>query len=210
MSGMVGAGDFIPWNGGCLLIGRALSVAPMHSHYAIQIAFGSERGIRFSPSQREAAREYDGVMISSRQPHLMDATGVGIVAVLLVEPETREGRALSERYRDRGITPLAADAVASVRQSLLTTWQAQGNAPVTAMAAQKVIDTLAGGLQPVVVPDERILKAIVYINSNLNTNLKLKKVASEVFRPVARHLFVAQTGTALDLTSSGDVFARGW
>jgi AraC-like DNA-binding protein len=209
---MVGAGDFIPWNGGCLLIGRALSIAPMHSHYAIQIAFGSERGIRFSPSERKAARAYDGVMISSRQPHLMDATGVGIVAVLLVEPETREGRALSERYRDRGITPLTAEAVASVRQSLLTTWQTQGNAPVTAMAAQKVIDTLAGGVQPVVVSDERILKAIAYVNSHLNTSLTLKQVAGEVFLSPSRfrHLFVTQTGTALRAYVLWRRFLRAW
>jgi hypothetical protein len=45
----------------------------MHAHYAIQIAFGSQRGIRFRATDRDDWTEYDGVLIPSRQPHTMDA-----------------------------------------------------------------------------------------------------------------------------------------
>ena len=38
---------FVAWDGGCLFIGRGGGVVPSHAHYAIQIAFGSEPGIRF-------------------------------------------------------------------------------------------------------------------------------------------------------------------
>src|SRR6266550_1348226 len=212
MSSMVGAGDFIPWNGGCLLIGRVVGIAPMHAHYAIQIAFGAERGIRFRTSDHVDWTEYDGVVISSRHSHAMDATRVSLNAVLLIEPETRQGRALSERYRRHGITALSDDTIASVRQSLFTTWQAQGNAPATAMAAQRVIDTLTGGVEPVVVSDERILRAIAYINSQLNTPLTLKQVAGEVFLSPSRfrHLFVEQTGTALRPYVLWRRFLRAW
>ena len=78
----------------------------MHAHYAIQVAFGSEFGIRFRHSEREDWTSYGGVIIPSRQPHAMDATTVPSNAVLFVEPETREGRALSELYAPNGITPL--------------------------------------------------------------------------------------------------------
>jgi AraC family transcriptional regulator len=63
----VGIGDFIPWEGGCLLIGRALSVTPLHSHYAIQIGVGSERGIRFRAHERDAWIE-SGVDTDTRMP----------------------------------------------------------------------------------------------------------------------------------------------
>src|SRR2546430_2470717 len=106
-----GVGHFVSWDGGCLLIGRAVGVTPMHAHYAIQIAFGSERGIRFRPSEREEWTEYGGAIIPSRQPHTMDATRVPFNVVLFVEPETREGRALSERYLQGGIAPLPDDAL---------------------------------------------------------------------------------------------------
>src|SRR4051812_38315465 len=88
MSGTLGTGHFVSWEGGFLVIGRAMGVTPMHAHYAIQIAFGSEPGIRFRPSDREPWTAYDGVVISSRQPHTMDATTVTFDGVLFVEPET--------------------------------------------------------------------------------------------------------------------------
>src|SRR3954470_5072698 len=103
MSGTLGTGHFVSWEGGCLVIGRATGVTPMHAHYAIQIAFGSEPGIRFRSSEQESWTEYGGAIISSRQPHSMDATRVPFNVVLFVEPETREGRTLSELYLREGI-----------------------------------------------------------------------------------------------------------
>lgn len=63
MSEVIGAGDFIPWEGGCMLIGRAVNVTPMHAHYAIQIGIGSEHGIRFRPDQRVEWTAYGAAII---------------------------------------------------------------------------------------------------------------------------------------------------
>ena len=63
MSEPVGVGHFVSWDGGCMLIGRAHNVTPMHSHYAIQIAFGAQFGIRFRPSDNDDWTEYAGVII---------------------------------------------------------------------------------------------------------------------------------------------------
>ena len=65
VSGSGGVGHFVSWDGGCLLIGRAIGVTPMHAHYAIQIAFGSEPGIRFRPTQHDEWTDYPGVVIAS-------------------------------------------------------------------------------------------------------------------------------------------------
>ena len=97
----------------------------MHAHCAIQIAFGAEFGIRFRPSEREDWTQYAGAIIPSRQPHSMDATRVRVNVVLFVEPETREGPALSELYLHDGIAALPDERVATVSQPLFTAWASQ-------------------------------------------------------------------------------------
>jgi len=208
----VGAGDFMAWDGGCLLLGRALAVAPLHAHYAIQVAFGSAPGIRFRPNIETAWTEYESVVISSRQPHTMDATVVPHVAVLFVEPETREGRALRERFRSDGISALPNDALVDVGAALFTTWLEHRNAPATEAAARAVIRQLTGGVGPTVVSDDRILRAIAYINSHLDSTLTLEDVAAEACLSPGRfrHLFVEQTGTALRPYVLWRRFVRAW
>ena len=104
-----GIGQFVSWDGGCLMIGRARGITPMHAHYAIQIGFGPTHGIRFRPNDREPWTEYDGVVIASRQPHTMDATHVPLNAIIFIEPERREGRALTERFGSDGISAIPAE-----------------------------------------------------------------------------------------------------
>lgn len=199
MSTAVGSGHFVSWDGGCLFISRATEITPMHAHYAIQIAFGSERGIRFRPTDRDSWTDYDGVVIASRQPHSMDSSHVPFGVVLFVEPETREGRALTERFQLDGITPLSAEAIADVAPALFSAWLEQGTAKAIVQAARRVVQTLAGGVAPSVVSDERILRATSYIKSHLSESLTLEKVAEVACLSPSRfrHLFVEETGTAL-------------
>ena len=212
MAGTLGTGHFFSWEGGFLVIGAATGITPMHAHYAIQVAFGSEPGIRFRPSDREPWTAYDGVVISSRQPHTMDATTVPFDAVLFVEPETREGRALSERFDTGGITALPADLIAAVGSALFTTWQTERTAEAVEAAARDVIKTLTAGVEPSVVSDERILRATAYIRSNLSTSLTLDAVADVACLSPSRfrHLFVEQTGMALRPYVLWRRFLRVW
>lgn len=199
MSPMIGAGDFIPWEGGCALIGRAISITPMHAHYAIQIGVGSEHGIRFRPDETSDWTAYQAAIIPSRQPHMMDATRVTYDAVIFVEPETAQGRALTERYLTDGITPITADAFTAASGALFDTWLTHGNAPATVTALQRAIDVLTQGARAATVSDERILRAVAYIKSHLDAPLTLEQVAEVACLSPSRfrHLFVAQTGTAL-------------
>lgn len=199
MSGLVGAGDFVPWEGGCLLIGRALSITPMHAHYAIQVAFGLDHGIRFRTHDKHDWTEYTSAIIASRQPHTMDATHVNGNAVIFVEPETPEGRALGERLMDSGIAATADESFLRARDALFSTWRQHGNAEPTASAARDAISVLANGARTSAVSDERILRAVAYIKSHLDQPLTLHEVAAEACLSPSRfrHLFVEQTGTAL-------------
>ena len=123
MSEMVGSGHLVSWEGGFLMIGRSDAIIPMHAHYAIQIAFGAQPGIRFRLSEREPWTAYDGVVIASRQPHSMDATQVTPMIVLFVEPETHEGRVLAQRCGESGIAALSAGEIAGVAAPLFRAWR---------------------------------------------------------------------------------------
>src|SRR5690242_17338004 len=175
MSATIGTGHFLSWDGGCLFISRAVNVTPLHSHYAMQIAFGSERGIRFRGADREEWTEYEGVVIASRQPHAMDASHVPFGAVLFVEPETREGRALAELYSQGGITSISAELRAKIAPALFTSWREERSRAAVIAAAKGVIQELTGGVEPSVVSDERILRATAYINSHLDGPLTLEE-----------------------------------
>jgi AraC-like DNA-binding protein len=181
-----------------MVISRARAIAPMHSHYAMQIAFGSQPGIRFRPSDRVNWNSYDGVVIASRQPHTMDATVVPFNAVLFIEPETHQGRALAERFRE-GINTLAAETVAELAPAMFAAWRDQRSVAAVQDAARNVVRALTGGIEPAIVSDERILRVVEHINSHLDSSLDLEEVAEVACLSPGRfrHLFVEQTGTPL-------------
>lgn len=212
MSPLAGTGSFVSWDGGCMLIGRAHGLTPMHAHYAIQVAFGLEPGIRFRPSERDPWTDYGGVIIPSRQPHAMDATHVSCNVVLFVEPETREGRALSERFLGAGITALPDDPLASTAPALFTAWRDQRSVGAVTTAARGVISALTGGLRPSAMSDERILRAVSHIKSHINGALTLEQVADVACLSPSRfrHLFVEQTGMALRPYILWRRFVRVW
>jgi len=205
-------GHFVSWNGGCVFIGRAGGLIGVHAHYAIQVAFGSEPGIRFRASEREEWSEYGGVIIPSRQPHAMDATVVPQNVVIFVEPETHEGRALTELYSLNGITSLPNESVSKAAALLFSVYRDQRTAPALIDAARQVIRELTHGVDPSVVSDERILRATAYIQRHLSEPLTLEQVASEVFLSPSRfrHLFVEQTGLALRPYILWRRFLRVW
>lgn len=205
-------GQFVSWDGGCLFIGRAGGIVGLHAHYAIQVAFGAEFGIRFRPSDRDGWTDYEGVIIPSRQPHSMDATTVTGNAVLFVEPETREGRALSELYSPSGITPLPNAEVRKAAEFLFEAWREQRSASALVDAARRVIKDLTHGVEPTVTSDERILRATAYIQSHLSEPLTLEQIAAAVYLSPSRfrHLFVEQTGLALRPYILWRRFLRVW
>lgn len=184
------------WSGACLFIGTATGVVPPHSHYAIQIVFGSEPGVRLRPGENEPWTTYNAAGVPSRQPHTLDASTVPYWALLFVEPETNEGRVLTQRYLQHGIAALPDDLIAQAGPTLFRAWQETATIPAVTEAAQRVLRDLTGGVEPAVASDERILRAIDFVNRHLEEPLDLDSVAAEVYLSPSRfrHLFVEQTG----------------
>ncbi len=203
---------FIPWDGGCLFIGRGGGLIPVHAHYAIQVAFGSEPGIRFRTDDREGWATYAGAVIASRQPHAMDVTRVPANAVLFVEPETREGRALAERHLRDGVAAIPDALVAEVVPPLFAAYFETRTAAAVERAARRVVHALTGGVEPAVVTDARILRAVAHVKAHLGAPLALDDVAGVACLSPSRfrHLFVEQTGVGLRPYVLWRRFLRVW
>lgn len=200
------------WDGGCVFVGSNTGILPLHAHQAIQVCFGRSGSIRLRPSDDAPWQSYRIGMVASQQPHAFDATAVPVGAVLFVEPEAREGRALSELYLSEGFASvdpaIAAPAMEELFESFLTR---RGDAAIIA-ASREVIRLLTRGIEPLVISDERIVRAVTWINSHLDRPITLEDVAAVVFLSPGRlrHLFVEQTGMGLRPYILWRRFMRGW
>ena len=204
--------DFVGWDGGCLFIGTASGAVPVHAHYAIQIALGSEPGFLLRPSEREPWTAYAAAAVPSRQPHSIDGSTVPAWAILFVEPETREGRVLTERYLQGGIAALPNEALAEAGPALFAAWRGERTVEAVTRAARGVLHALTGGVEPSAVSDKRVLQAINYVNAHLDQPLTLEGVAAEVYLSPSRfrHLFVEETGLAFRPYVLWRRFLRVW
>jgi AraC family transcriptional regulator len=212
MTRLLGVGDFVAWDGGCMLIGQAHSATGIHSHYATQLSFGEDDGICFRPEETSTWTAYDGTVISTRQPHAMDASTVTMSATMLIEQETPVGRALEKRFGANGISPVSRTALGDAAATLFATWRQHKSGDQTAAAAQRVLAEIAGTAAVTVAEDERVLRAIAFMNANLGGPLTLESVAKEAFLSPTRfrHLFVEQTGTAFRPYILWRRFLRAW
>ncbi|MGZ8456692.1 MAG: helix-turn-helix domain-containing protein [Gemmatirosa sp.] len=211
MTGGPSVGNCVTWDDGWMFIGRAGGVVPVHAHYAIQIAFCAEAGIRFRASDDEPWTSYAGAIIPSRQPHSMDATVAPPSAVLFVEPETRAGRAIAERHLQQGIAAIPDAVLVDLAPAVFAGWR-ERSAPAVIDAATRLVHALTGGIEPSVVSDPRILRAVAYIKAHLDAPLTLEEVAAEACLSPSRfrHLFVEQTGMALRPYILWRRFLRVW
>jgi AraC family transcriptional regulator len=190
----VGAGQFIAWNGGCLFIGQHHRAIPVHSHHAIQLVVGTDGDHLLRGGEQEPWRSYSVAAIPSRQPHSLDVTGSTYGAVIFVEPETREGRAITQRFLQDGIAEVGDDEIRGIARAVFAAWLEERRDELL-NRVQLLVSTLAAGTTPALVTDPRILKAIDYINQHLDAPITLEDIASHACLSPSRfrHLFAEQT-----------------
>jgi hypothetical protein len=118
-------------------------------------------------------------------------------AVIFIEPETREGRAITQRYLGGGIAEVGDAEVRGITRDLRPV--AAGRKDEVVRLSRLVVSTIAAGMAPAVVTDPRILSAIDYINQHLDRPLTLDEVASHACLSPSRfrHLFSEQTSMGL-------------
>lgn len=197
MSKPVSTAQYFPWEGGAIFLGTA-GVLPVHAHQSIQICFLFDGHIRLR-TDREPWVDYDLAIVPSQQTHGMDGAKVHYGATIFVEPETREGRVLTERYLGNGIANVDRQSFETALFDLRTAALAQRGREGIVEVAQGVVRALTERLEPAVTSDERILRAVTYVNAHLAAPLTLKQVAGIAFLSPSRfrHLFAEQTGMGL-------------
>jgi AraC-like DNA-binding protein len=188
-------GDFVAWNGGCVLIGEGGggSIEP-HAHYAIQLCVGVPSGLRVQFGRQGAWQACAGALVPSRATHTVDFGEREWGAVIFVEPETPEGRALTARLSG-ALECLDAATIAPAMARLHAAWQREREPDAVAAACRAFVQELSA-TAPREPSDPRVIAAIELIGRRLDEAPSLDEVAGAVHLSPGRfrHLFVEQTG----------------
>lgn len=194
----VGSARYFPWDGGSIFVGKS-GAFPVHAHQAIQICFLFDGLIQLRAKDDGPWINYGLAVVPSRQPHGMNGSGVHYGAVIFVEPETREGRILTECCPGNGITSVDRALITAVLPELRSAVLERRGRQAIVAAARHLVQALTRDAEPAVISDERILRAVAYINSNLAQAITLEQVAAVAHLSPSRfrHLFAEQTGTGL-------------
>jgi AraC-like DNA-binding protein len=190
-------GDFVAWQGGAAFLGSGAGAIAPHSHYAIQLVLGAPSGLRVQFGRDGAWQPCPAALIPPRATHSIDVTGCQWSAVVFIEPETPEGKALSARL-DGGMELLDEPAVAAVAERLEAAWRRDKRRDtVQALCLEQVRQLSATA--PRVPSDPRVIAAVETIRQRLDHTVTLAEVASAAHLSPSRfrHLFVEETGMPL-------------
>src|SRR5436190_9657002 len=191
MTEPVSTAQYFPWEGGAVFVGKA-GAFPAHVHQAIQICFLFEGRIRLRTNNDDPWSDYALAIVPSRHAHGMDGSRIHYGATLFVEPETREGRALTERYlQDGGIANVDRTPFDTILLGLRAGFLEQRGRSEIVDLARRVVRSLTQHSEPSVKSDERILRAVRYVNDHLSSSITLKEVAGVAYLSPSRfrHLF---------------------
>jgi AraC-like DNA-binding protein len=198
MAKPVSTAQYFPWDGGAIFVGTAGEI-PSHAHQAIQICLLFEGRIRLRASDKDPWTNYDIGIVPSRRAHAMHGADVHYGATFFIEPETREGRVLTERYLRDGIADVDRAPVRDTLRELRAAALERRGARAVVERARAVVQALTQHAEPSMTSDERILRAVKYVNEHLHEPVTLAQVARVAFLSPSRfrHLFAAQTGMGL-------------
>lgn len=198
MTEPVSSAQYYPWDGGAIFVGTA-GALPAHAHQAIQLCFLFQGRIRLRAADDDPWKDYDLGLVPSQHPHGMDGARVHYGATLFIEPETRDGRILTDRYLRDGIAELDRAPVNAVLLELQAAGLEQRGRAAIVDLARRLVQSLTQHSEPSVLSDERILRAVRYVNDHLSASITLKQVAGVACLSPSRfrHLFAEQTGMGL-------------
>ena len=190
-----GTGRIIFWRGGSLWIGHAAEQTEFHAHHAIQITLSLSGGpVRFRRRGQDWAT-YTAAIIAAHESHAFEARGE-LVALVFVEPESLEGRALRERYPE-GVTSLDADACAEQLARLAASYAQDASDEELASSARAVTTRLSSIHPSSAKPlDKRIARAVDILHGRLADAVTMGEIAEAVHLSPERfrHLFLQETG----------------
>jgi AraC family transcriptional regulator len=190
-------GDFVAWNGGGMFIGSGAGVVAPHAHYAIQLVLGAPSGLRVQFGRNGEWQPCAAALLPSRATHAIDVFDCEWTAVVFIEPETSDGRALTSRLQG-AMEALDPDAVAVMARRLERAWRTERDGDAVGAICRQWLRELsqAASAEP---SDPRILAAVATIRERPDEAVTLAQLAAAAHLSPGRfrHLFVEQTGMPL-------------
>lgn len=181
------------WDGGWIGVGVSSGVVPPHSHHAVQVTLGLDGPIRFRDGDGDWMQG-DGGIVVPNATHSFDGAGSHI-AMIFIDPESREGRWLSHSCRT-SVQMVSAERYAAELPALVGFDQRRPSAAEAARLLAAIVHSLCEGPPPLRQMDERIAKALAFMRHRDPRELSLDSVAREVFLSTGRfaHLFTEEVG----------------
>ncbi|HET7231990.1 MAG TPA: AraC family transcriptional regulator [Longimicrobium sp.] len=182
------------WEGGFLTLGRAAAIIPEHSHHALQICVGFDGDVGICRGADGGWLRSGSIVVAPDVPHQFDTMGADL-GVMLVDPESREGRWLRRSFPET-ITAVAADRLEPFRDALRAIRDSTGDAVETARLIHQAVRGLCAGPPPPHALDARIVRALEVIRQMDTARVSQDAVAKAVFLSPSRfaHLFSEQVG----------------
>lgn len=186
------------WQGGSLWIGQGQGRTQWHSHHAHQLTVAPEGTFRFRTEESGAWTTFHGAIVPSHCPHQFEVDAIRM-AHLFIEPESRAGRALTDRFGTNVVEQLPLADSLAVARTLFTRFGSAPQRESMIEAAMAVVAQFCGATtEPDAALDPRLAHALEYIRANVRHPISLGDVAAAVSLSESRfrHLFVAQTGSS--------------
>ena len=190
-----GVGRLCLWDGLSLWIGHGRPATDIHSHHAVQLTLALQGRLRMRTGPEWLS--YRGAFVPPDLPHAMDGTGAE-VAVIWIDPEKVEGRALLDAFGSKDISVIPDSKLDAVIPTLAEVYRETDDEDRLLEASWAVIGQLVPSSRARRPVDPRILKATELVRERLNGRVVQDEIASEVYLSPSRfrHLFVEETGIA--------------
>jgi AraC family transcriptional regulator len=181
------------WDGGFLAVGYSTGEVPTHSHHAFQLNISLEGALQLKHDDGEW-QSFEAAVVNADEPHAFNPHGV-LSSLMLIDPETREGRWLRASLK-APITPLSPARLPATRDVLRNFWEEPPDAAGTTEVVDFVVKQFCKGIPPQQQLDERVAKAIDEIQQMDTRVVSLDEIASRVFLSPSRfaHLFSEEVG----------------
>jgi len=182
------------WEGGFLTLGRATGIVPGHAHHALQISVGFDGDVGMCLGADGPWMRGGAMVVAPDIPHQLDTMGIRM-SVMLVDPESREGRWLRRSFPGT-LTAVPADRLEPFRDALRAVHEGTGSAAETARLIHAAVRVLCVGPAPSHALDGRIVRALETIRKMDTARVSLETVAKTVFLSPSRfqHLFSEEVG----------------
>jgi AraC family transcriptional regulator len=188
------AGRLFLWPAYALYVGPAADTT-VHAHHALQICLGLGAPFRLRVGTRTPWRQYELAWVKPDRWHQLDGGGAD-VALLYVEPESPEGRALGRSAPCSAFALPHAGDLQPLQERLRGCVDPGGPAQAAAEAVREFLGVVVSTEPPPSPVDSRVTRVLAHLRSCRERRLSAGEVAALVGLSSHRfqHLFRDATG----------------